>query len=513
MKRNNLVFLFTVLVFPFFQKNTLAQNLLPVAEQARLFYDQHDRFKEALIQDRRFKHADIQAVVKKLKPEDGFTVKEVGRSIGGKEIYLVKIGNGSKKVLMWSQMHGNEPTATMALADIFAFFSQKNEFEEWKKHILNDLTLYFIPMLNPDGADLFVRRNAVGIDLNRDASRLQCPESQTLKAVRDSLKPDFGFNLHDQGRNHSAGYKGFPATMSFLAPAYDYKKSINETRGNAILLISELHSLVSNYIPNQIGRYYDSFEPRAFGDNIQKWGTSTILIESGGYKGDWEKQTIRKLNFMTLLAAMQSISQKNYLKYNQSQYFNIPQNGSSMVELKLKNLKVRDYGREFLVDVIYDRNEQNYEQDKKFYFQSRITEVGELFMYHGYDELDCTGMTAEMGKVYPETLRSYEEVKQLNFKDLYEKGYTAVRLKVWEGKPENYLELRDLATDLPKFSPYPIHILFNEAEHEEHLQTEQNPSIVIRQNGKVRFVVINGFICDLEKEKPEKVIPNGLIFR
>ena len=60
------------------------------------------------------------------------------------------------------------------------------------------MTVHFIPMLNPDGAELFNRHNAIGIDINRDALRLQSPESQLLKKVRDSLDADFGFNLHDQ---------------------------------------------------------------------------------------------------------------------------------------------------------------------------------------------------------------------------------------------------------------------------------------------------------------------------
>ena len=138
-------------------------------------------------------------------------------------------------------------------------------------------------MVNPDGAELFQRRNNFEIDLNRDAVRQQTPEGKLLKEVFDSLKADFGFNLHDQSKYYNARLTDSPATISFLAPAYDYEKHINTTRGNAMKIIVQMNDIIQKYAPGQVGRYSDEFEPRAFGDNIQKWGTSTILIESGGY--------------------------------------------------------------------------------------------------------------------------------------------------------------------------------------------------------------------------------------
>ena len=51
------------------------------------------------------------------------------------------------------------------------------------------LTLHVVPMLNPDGAERFQRRNAQSIDINRDALRLQTPEGRALKALRDRLQP------------------------------------------------------------------------------------------------------------------------------------------------------------------------------------------------------------------------------------------------------------------------------------------------------------------------------------
>lgn len=72
--------------------------------------------------------------------------------------------------MLWSQMHGNESTATMALFDLFNFLEGKGDQYDTFRQLLNSqLRLKFIPMLNPDGADVFKRRNALDIDLNRDA--------------------------------------------------------------------------------------------------------------------------------------------------------------------------------------------------------------------------------------------------------------------------------------------------------------------------------------------------------
>ena len=57
------------------------------------------------------------------------------------------------------------------------------------QRILSSLTLYVVPMLNPDGAERFQRRNAQGIDINRDALSLQTPEGQAAEAAARPLQP------------------------------------------------------------------------------------------------------------------------------------------------------------------------------------------------------------------------------------------------------------------------------------------------------------------------------------
>ncbi len=275
-------------------------------------HNRYQQYKERSITNRRFKQVDIIPLIDRLKQNSLFEVNVAGQSVEGRNIYLVKLGNGKKKIFMWSQMHGNEPTATMAIMDIFNFFRQMDDLSHWKRGLLDSLTIYFIPMLNPDGTERFERRNALDIDLNRDAVRLQSPEAQILKRIHDEIQPDFAFNLHDQTTQYSAGRCSSAATLAFLAPSYNYANDINTNRFEAMQVISNLNKMLQNYIPQQVARYNEEYEPRAFGDNMQKWGTSAILIEAGGYPQDYEKQYNRQLHFVTLLQACETIATESY---------------------------------------------------------------------------------------------------------------------------------------------------------------------------------------------------------
>src|SRR5437868_4712903 len=129
------------------------------------------------------RHADLKKYLEQLK-KLGINVQGVGRSSLAREIYQVEWGKGPLRVFMWSQMHGDEPTATSALVDMFAFL-QKNRGEDRVKRIEETMTIRAVPMLNPDGAELYQRRNLEGIDINRDALELRSPEARLLKQLRD----------------------------------------------------------------------------------------------------------------------------------------------------------------------------------------------------------------------------------------------------------------------------------------------------------------------------------------
>ena len=358
----------------------------------------YHEFKEPALTHRRFKHRDIIPLLQKLP----FPTQTIGESTEGRSIHQVTIGQGPKKILLWSQMHGDEPTATMALFDIFRFFASKNPiFAELRTRLTEELTLYFVPMLNPDGAERYMRRTALEIDMNRDALALQCPESRILKQLQQNLQPLFAFNLHDQGTRYSAGATGKQATLSFLATAYNPEREWNDVRTRSRQVISGMNSYVQGLIPGHVGRYSDEFEPRAFGDNIQKWGSSLILIESGGYKDDREKQFIRQLNFLTILEGLRLIAQNEYTGYSLTDYESIPQNGRSLFDLIIRDVQFTFRGKTIKKDIAINLNE-TFKSTPPFYgLYGSVDEIGDLSTFYGINELGPQNLAFRSLSDYP----------------------------------------------------------------------------------------------------------------
>ncbi|MDO8994603.1 M14 family zinc carboxypeptidase [Daejeonella sp.] len=358
-----------------------------------ILMENYQEFEETRIKDRFFKHADLLKILGKLKTNSAFSIKEAGMSTKGLSINLVTWGKGPKRVFLWSQMHGDEATATMAIADLLNFLSQPGQFRQIHDLLAEKCTLYILPLVNPDGAEVFNRRNAMNIDINRDFHRQQSPEGRILRHLRDEINPHFGFNLHDQSTLWSAGHTGNPATISLLAPAYDEGLSINSTREQAMKVIAIMNSAIQKSISDQVGRFDDEYEPRAFGDNFQAAGTSTILIEAGGFYNDPEKQYIRKVFFKAILSGLISIADETYLKAKTKDYFSIPENKKLHFHILLRNCKLEKNGIPYKLDIGLCAEEKVTKDAKSVKYTYMVTELGDLSDYFGYVEFNCEFLT------------------------------------------------------------------------------------------------------------------------
>lgn len=336
---------------------------------------------EKQLHDRYLTLNQIEPIIEKHKHKN--VVSVLGQSVLGKSIYGLQVGTGDFKLLLWSQMHGNESTTTKALFDLFNYLDSDMELvKQWK----TKFTFLFIPMLNPDGAEKYTRENANLVDLNRDFVELSQPESRLLFDVFKSFDPDFCFNLHDQRTIFAAGDTNKPATVSFLAPSYNEAREINSVRQEAINLISGINKVLQFYIPNQVGRFDDGFNRNCVGDTFQQLGVSTVLFEAGHFQNDYLREETRKFIFISLLESFKLLYENDIVDNKTSDYLKIPQNNQSFYDIVYRNVKI-NYDNSFLITNFAAQFKEEIVASK-ISFRAIIVSVGELDQKYGHLEYD-----------------------------------------------------------------------------------------------------------------------------
>lgn len=317
----------------------------------------------------------VHPLIEKFK--DSFDIEEIGSSEQERSIYKLNLGKGTKRILIWSQMHGNESTGTKAVFDLLNFIIRFKD-STTVKSIIEECTIQVIPLLNPDGAEVYTRVNANNIDLNRDAVDLKAKESKILRKVLDDFNPHFCFNLHDQRTIFGVEGTANPATISFLAPSEEETRKLTPGRIQTMNVIVAMNNLLQEIIPNYIGRYTDEFYPTATGDNFQKLGHNTILIEAGHYKEDYDREEVRKFNFYALLQGIFHISIENKFE-NYEEYFSIPNNIKNFYDVIHRN-----ENKEKEIAFMYEEKVEN----GTFALNLKEVKKGNLSNFHGHKEFN-----------------------------------------------------------------------------------------------------------------------------
>ncbi|MBK5255553.1 MAG: peptidase M14 [Vicinamibacteria bacterium] len=283
-------------------------------------------------------------------------VQTIGTSFLGTDIRMISIGHGQNSILLWSQMHGDEPSATPALLDLADYLARAQASPEVAR-ILDAFTLRMIPMLNPDGAARYERRNAQGIDINRDALMLTTPEGRLLKSIRDRFSPVLGLNLHDQSRRVTVGDTGILSSISLLAVAGDAAGTITPGRLRAKRVASRVVVALSPFIPGGIARYDEDWNPRAFGDNITAWGTPVVLIESGGFPAGGGFGDLTRLNVVALVSILEGLSRNDLADVSTGVYDDLLRNrADAYADIAITGASILEprSGKWFEADLAFD---------------------------------------------------------------------------------------------------------------------------------------------------------------
>ena len=339
----------------------------------------YSHMKASDLAGRYITNADILPLLNNLSEE--FSTEIIGHSEQNRPIYSVAVGKGATKILIWSQMHGNESTCTKALFDVFNFLKLASS-----SYILQHCSLVIIPILNPDGAEVYTRHNANNVDLNRDATQLTQKESKVLRKVFDAFKPDYGFNMHDQRTLFNVGQSDKPATVSFLATAQDVQLSLTPNRLRAMSVIHQMNLCLQQLIPGQIGRFDDAFNINCVGDYFQAQGVATILFEAGHFPDDYNREETRKFIVLSILEALSVISSGTVSENDLNYYLEIPENDTLFFDILLKNVLISSEAQEHTIDIgiTYQETLTNH----KISFLPQIKIKGDLSSHFGHISLN-----------------------------------------------------------------------------------------------------------------------------
>lgn len=127
------------------------------------------------------------------------TMEIIGESVEEREIPALKISSGTYganpdkiKMIIFAMLHGNEQSGKEGALMLIKEFANGN-----LDRFLEDIDLLVVPLMNPDGAEENQRRNAQGIDLNRDHLALESPENQALRLLFMKYMPEVSVDVHE----------------------------------------------------------------------------------------------------------------------------------------------------------------------------------------------------------------------------------------------------------------------------------------------------------------------------
>lgn len=271
-------------------------NSNSVAATSSQFYSYNDMVK------------DLESIAKQYPELIKMTV--AGKSVENKNIYQVKLGKGSRNVVITGSVHGSEWITTPALIETIETYAKYYQQDKWvngqpMRYILDNYTLVILPMVNPDGVTL-VQQGANAFPHRRD-ELLAINDGTNFRGWKANIR---GVDLN---RNFNARW-GEPATGSVNhEPAHAFyggtgpesepetKVVTNTVRNSKPVLLLDYHSYgellywyylqtgstlerdqrIVQAIRNYNGYRLESINPNTLpGATMTFWGSRVVEIPS-----------------------------------------------------------------------------------------------------------------------------------------------------------------------------------------------------------------------------------------
>lgn len=159
------------------------------------------------------RHLDLVARMAGLP---GVAQRELGKTLDGRPLDCLVIGDGPKPVWLYARQHPGESMAEWWMEGALEKLTDPNDASA--RLLREKATLYVVPNMNPDGSVRgHLRTNAVGVNLNREwhaPSAERSPEVLVVRNAMDESGVAFAMDVHGDEAipaNFLAGFEGIPS--------------------------------------------------------------------------------------------------------------------------------------------------------------------------------------------------------------------------------------------------------------------------------------------------------------
>jgi hypothetical protein len=242
------------------------------------------------------RYAELEQYLGKADALPHVTVTREMQTSAGRSVFLVHLDRGGDPARKWrvlfvGQQHGDEPAGKDALAVLIRQIAERPEL------LPRDVSLWVMPMSNPDGAEADKRRNGAGADLNRDHALLEQPETRAIHAVARRVMPHVAVDCHEFSRDSrdyaNKGWSEWPLIMMDTAnhPLYSdevYRAGVRRVEGAAPLMRRLGFNYTRYYLgdaPPDTEWRHSTLEPDDARNGIGAYGGLSFIIESGVTRG------------------------------------------------------------------------------------------------------------------------------------------------------------------------------------------------------------------------------------
>jgi predicted deacylase len=174
-------------------------------------------------------NAELAAELDRLaaRHPDTVEVDRIGRSVEGRPLESVTVGDGPRTLLVLTQVHGDEPLGTEAVLQLLRSVAAPTPAAA---ALRDAVTIVAVPRINPDGWERYQdrdfadgldpRRNSNDIDLNRTFGPTTvdlglAPEAVAVQSLVAATEPDLVLDYHHQVSYTTEGSDDL-VTMSVL---------------------------------------------------------------------------------------------------------------------------------------------------------------------------------------------------------------------------------------------------------------------------------------------------------